>query len=155
MAKVNDSSTWGSYHDALGALNSGMYSGLGFVLTESDPYGFIDLDDTKGDQGNADRQLRIYNEFVSYAERSPSGTGLHIIIKGSIPSGRKRSSIEVYSNLRFMTMTGNVFRNEEIKDYDALFNALWSQMGKGPNAAAYYAGLDEAKRDDSEVMEMA
>lgn len=155
MAKVNDSSTWGSYHDALGALNSGMYSGLGFVLTEADPYGFIDLDDTKGDQGNADRQLRIYNEFVSYAERSPSGTGLHIIIKGSIPSGRKRSSIEVYSNLRFMTMTGNVFRNEEIKDYDALFNALWSQMGKGPNAAAYYAGLDEAKRDDSEVMEMA
>lgn len=155
MAKVNDASTWGTYHDALGAFNTGMYSGIGFVLSKADPYGFIDLDDTKGDDTKMQRQIKVYTEFNSYAERSPSGTGLHIIVKGGIPSGRKRSSIEIYSDLRFMTMTGNIYRNEPIKDYDSLLNALWSQMGQGASAVAYYAGLDKAKRTNEEVLDMA
>lgn len=155
-AAVNDPSSWCSFDQAVSCLKGcDWYSGLGFVLTEADPYGFIDLDDTKGDQIAQDRQLKIYNEFDSWAERSPSGTGLHIIIKGSIPSGRKRSYIEIYSNLRFMTMTGDVYRNSEIKDYHELLNALYEQMGEGRNASAFYAGLEHAKLTDDEILNIA
>ena len=43
-ASVTEPDHWGSFADACEALNSGMYSGLGFVLTRDDPFGFIDLD---------------------------------------------------------------------------------------------------------------
>ena len=156
LASVTDPNTWASFDEAAHALtNSSMYSGIGFVLTEADPFAFIDLDDTKGDQTALDRQVKIFNEFDSYAERSPSGSGLHIIVKGALPSGRRRSHIEVYSSARYMTMTGGIYRNAPIKDCNELLNVLWSQMGSGSVAAAVYAGVAEAKESDEEVLARA
>ena len=156
LASVTDPNTWASFDEAAHALtNSGMYSGIGFVLTEADPFAFIDLDDTKGDQTALDRQVKIFNEFDSYAERSPSGSGLHIIVKGALPSGRRRSFIEVYSSARYMTMTGDIYRNAPIKDCGELLNVLWSQMGSGSVATAVYAGVAEAKESDEEVLARA
>ena len=156
LASVTDPATWASFDEVSHALkSSGMYSGIGFVLTEADPFAFIDLDDTKGDQIGLDRQVKIFNEFDSYAERSPSGNGLHIIVKGSLPSGRRRSHIEVYSSARYMTMTGDIYRNAPIKDCGELLNVLWSQMGSGSVAAAVYAGVAEAKESDEEVIARA
>jgi hypothetical protein len=155
-AKVNDPSSWGSYEQCVEILkNPGWFDGLGFVLTDHDPYAFIDLDSTKGDQTAIDRQMKIYTEFDSYAERSPSGDGLHIIVKGSIPSGRKRSSIEIYSNLRYMTMTGDVYRDSEIKDHNDLLNALHDQMATNNQNGKIYAGLAEQKDTDEAVFNMA
>jgi len=156
LASVTDPATWASFDEAAHCLTkSGMYNGLGFVLTEADPFAFIDLDDTKGDAAALDRQVKIYNEFDSYAERSPSGNGLHIIVKGSLPSGRRRSHIEVYSSARYMTMTGDIYRNAPIKDCGELLNILWSQMGSGSVAAAVYAGVAEAKETDEEILARA
>lgn len=155
LASVTDSNTWATFDEAVNALSSGRFNGLGFVLTESDPYVFIDLDDTKGDQTALDRQMKIYNEFDSYAERSPSGSGLHIIVKGSLPSGRRRSSIEIYSSARYMTMTGDVYRNAPIREYNELINVLYGQMGHGSVAVAHYAGLAEAKETDEQVINRA
>lgn len=157
LASVTNPQAWGTFEQAVHATQNEMmgYSGIGFVLTENDPFAFIDLDNTEGDDKALDRQLKIYNEFDSYAEKSPSGTGLHIIVKGTIPQGRKRSKIEVYSNQRFMTMTGNVYRDEPIKDYHDALNALWNQMGSGNVANVVYAGLAEAKDSDEDVIAMA
>jgi hypothetical protein len=156
LAKTNAPETWCSFDEALQVLkNHNWYNGIGFVLTENDPYAFIDLDDTKGDQIATDRQIKIYNEFCSFAERSPSGKGLHIIIKGEIPSGRKRSFIEIYSQGRFMTMTGDVYRGEQINNYNDLLNALYEQMGEGRNAALFYAGLEKASSTDERILEIA
>jgi putative DNA primase/helicase len=42
-----------------------------------------------------------------YQEVSPSGTGVHIIVKGKLPEGRsRRGKIEAYSRERFFTFTG-------------------------------------------------
>lgn len=153
LASVTDPSTWGSFDDAMQALSkSNWFSGIGFVLTENDPYAFIDLDDTKGDQSATDKQLRIYQEFDSYAEKSPSGKGLHIIVKGKLESGRRRSNIEIYSSQRYMTMTGDVYRNKPIVDYNELLNVLWGQMGNGSVAATVYAGLAEQKDSDEVII---
>lgn len=165
-ASVNDSTTWCSYDNAVLAVKNGMWNGIGFVLTEHDPYGFIDLDEPKQPNGQPlepdeyqirmDRQHKIYQEFDSYAELSPSGKGLHIIVKGSVESGRKRSSIEVYSNLRFMTMTGNVYGTAKpIRDHHETLNILWSEMGKGKEAAMYYAGLENPTETDDVVIQTA
>lgn len=154
-ADVNRTETYSTFDQAVNALNSGFYSGIGFMLTQNDPFTFIDLDDTKGNQTDYERQLKLYNETKSYAELSPSGSGLHIIVKGSLPSGRRRSCIELYSNQRFMTMTGNVFRNAPIFDENDLVNAIYQQMGEGKNAIAFYAGLEHAKLKDDEVLQIA
>lgn len=155
LASVTDPNTWAGFDECVNAMSSGWYAGIGFVLTENDPYSFIDLDDTKGDQTALYRQIKIFNEFNSYAERSPSGSGLHIIVKGTIPSGRRRSFIEVYSSLRYMTMTGDVYRNAPINDCNELLNVLWGQMGQGSVAVAHYAGLAEAKETDEQVYNRA
>lgn len=152
LASVTDSSTWATYDEAIAAFEHGGYSGIGFVLSEDDPYAFIDLDDTKGDQVAFDRQLKIYNEFESYAEKSPSGNGLHIIVKGGIQSGRRRSFIEVYSSHRYMTMTGDVYRDSPIRDHNELLQVLWSQMGAGNQAGIHYAGLAAATESDEQVI---
>lgn len=156
LASVSDPNTWATFDQACHAAStSNWYDGIGFVLTEADPFAFIDLDDTKGDQTALDRQIKIYNEFDSFAERSPSGSGLHIIVKGSLPSGRRRSFIEIYSSGRYMTMTGDIYRDAPIKEQNELLNVLWSQMGSGNQAAAVYAGLAEAKETDEVVIQRA
>lgn len=151
-AKVNDSNTWGTFDQCLALLNEGAnYSGMGFVLTESDPFAFIDLDDTKGDDAAVQAQMRIYESFPSYSEISPSGNGLHIIVKGCVPSGRKRSKVEVYSDLRFMTVTGNVYRNEAIRDHNELLNKLWAEMGKNVQACGIDPKAPQTHTDEEVI----
>lgn len=156
-ASVDKPETWATFAEVCAAFKNQSlgYSGIGFVLTEADPFTFIDLDDSNGDQTAIDRQTKIFTEFDSYAEKSPSGKGLHIIVKGSVPSGRRRSFIEIYSGLRYMTMTGDVYRNAPIKNCQSLLTSLWEQMGHGSIATQVYAGLAEAKETDEEIIAQA
>jgi putative DNA primase/helicase len=46
----------------------------------------------------------------SYTEFSPSGEGVRIFVRGSLPSGiagKKRGNIEAYSSGRYLTVTGH------------------------------------------------
>jgi hypothetical protein len=150
-ASVSNRASWATYDDAIAALNEGGYSGLGFVLTYDDPYTFVDLDDAHGDEDIFARQQKVFSELASYAERSPSGTGLHIICKGRVgPPGRKRAQIEVYSGDRFMTMTGEVYRDAPIVDCQETLSILWQQLG-GP-AQIHFYGADQAQRDEDGVI---
>jgi len=167
LMSVTDPSTWATFDEAVSAVtNTDWYAGIGFVLSEQDPFCFIDLDDPYALNANGtpkhkdpkqilDRQITIYNEFQSYAERSPSGKGLHIIVRGAVKSGRRRSAVELYSSERYLTMTGEVYRNLPIVDYHELANSLWKQMGEGKQAIAFYAGLEQAKYSDEEVIRIA
>lgn len=158
-ASVSDPSTWVSFEEALSVVS--YYSGLGFVLSIDDPFTFIDLDEPKGHltaeekQVITDRQIKIYQEFNSYSEVSPSGKGLHIIVKGKVASGRKRSSIEIYSDKRFMTMTGNVYNPVDIQDKQVLLSILWEQMASGSTSAVCYAGDDVERYKDDEIIQQA
>lgn len=156
LASVTDASTWASFDAARHIFEShDWYDGIGFVLAETDPFVFIDLDDTKGDEKKLAAQIAIYNSFDSYAERSPSGTGCHIIVKGNLPSGRRRGGVEIYSSLRYMTMTGDVIRTSAINDQSAQAMKLWEDLGGGPSVAAFYAGLSEASETNEVVMQRA
>lgn len=152
MASVNDASTWTSFEQAVAAAPQ--YDGIGFVLTKNDPYTFVDLDDTEGNKANFDRQVKIHQEFDSYSERSPSGNGLHIIVKGHIPNGRRRAAVELYSDQRYMTMTGAVFNDKPIAERQNLVQLLWAQMGGGSNTSLY-DGSTPALLTDEQVIERA
>lgn len=157
LASVTDPSTWSTFDEAVNAVAnvSLHYSGIGFVFTDTDPYAFIDLDDPKGDQATYERQLKVYHEFDSYSEISPSGKGLHIIVKGHIPAGRRRSDIEVYSSLRYATMTGNVYQGKTtINERQSLLQLLWTQMGGGV-AQSVYHGDDIERLSDDDVIKRA
>ena len=107
-ASSTDLLTWVTFQEALEAYENGEYAGLGFVFSSADPYTGIDLDNCVDENGEiADWALEIVRYFDSYTERSATGTGLHIIVRGEIPN-RRKGEVEVYSSKRFFTVTGHV-----------------------------------------------
>jgi primase-polymerase (primpol)-like protein len=108
-ASSTDLLTWSTFEKACEALETGEYSGLGFVFSSGDPYTGIDLDNCVEQEAGEVAQwaLEIVRYFDSYTELSATGTGVHIIVRGDVPN-RRKSGIEVYSSKRFFTMTGHV-----------------------------------------------
>jgi len=154
-ANVNDPTTWGNFDDAVKVVssNSHMYAGIGFVLTDNDPFTFIDLDVAQGEQPTTDQEL-IFKEFDSYTEYSPSGNGVHIIVKGKVPTGRRRGTVEVYSSLRYMTMTGNVIRKSPIMQRNELINTLWAEMSGAKPESIFIESAPQTE-EDSEIIKSA
>ncbi len=161
MANVNDPETWVTFKEACAAIG---YDGIGFVFSDNDDYTFIDLDNCRFNsnsdvnvnyQIDINRQIKIFNEFESYSEISPSGDGLHIIVKGKVKSGRRRSFIEIYSSQRYATFTGNVYKHTKIKNCQNLLTQLWEQIGSGPVATNLYQGDNVERIDDNDVIEQA
>lgn len=108
-ARTDDSGTWGSYDQAIGA--SKRYKGIGFVIAPDDPYCVVDLDDCVDADGNISPDAaRIVRSLNSYSEFSLSGRGIHIICRAAKPGPRCRTNkfpgIEIYDNRRFLVMTG-------------------------------------------------
>src|SRR5436190_2588437 len=128
-ADVTNPATWSDYETAVNAAKHPNVNGIGFVLTKEAGLTFIDLDHTDDEQERAIQQ-KIVASFPGYAEISPSGSGLHIIVSGVIPEGRRRQHIEMYSSERYMTLTGNVWRDEPIKQADhTTLHTLWEELG--------------------------
>lgn len=151
LASVTDPHTWADFETAV--RSSSNFSGIGFVLSDRDPFSFIDLDAT--DKEDFIRhQSEIYSAFDSYSERSPSGKGLHVICKGSVPSGRRRNSVELYSSDRYMTVTGDVFADKPIAERQSLLHALWQDMGKVNGIVINFDDQPETKTD-REIFESA
>lgn len=134
LARVNDPSTWGTFKEVVGYLEetaADPEAGAGFVFTEADEVVAIDLDHMVEATitGTGEVQIRwlLGSEPVQellrtaplgrsgYAEVSPSGTGVHIFIRGRLPAGvnHKRvldeasgMKLEVWDSRRYVTITG-------------------------------------------------
>jgi len=106
-ASSTDSLTWRSFEEAVQALETGRYSGIGFVFSSGDPFAGVDLDDCRDPETGELEEwaAKIVEAFGSYAEVSQSGTGVHIIVMGKAPN-KKRGKVEAYSSERYFTMTG-------------------------------------------------
>lgn len=142
LASVTNPTDWGTFNEVTARVEAGQAAGVGFVLTESDPFAFIDLDVNDGQQPSAEQQ-EILKRFEGYAETSLSGRGLHIVVRGAVPSGRRRGNVEVYSSGRYMTMTGNIFRPGAILDQNAKLGELWTQLGSGNHTEVTGAALSD------------
>lgn len=146
---------WSAFDDVCEVFKSGHYSGIGFVFTVNDPFVFVDLDKAP-DQLTMDRQLKVFQTLNSYSELSPSDEGLHIIAKGHhLPNGRKRHSIEIYSDGRYATFTGKIYNGVGIQERRDEIISLWEQLGEGSPQQYIYQGDVEEKLSDEEVIRIA
>jgi putative DNA primase/helicase len=116
LARANDPRTWGSYQEAKAAWGRQpqRYDGVGYMFCR-DVTG-IDFDHCVHADGTIDAWAqRWIARLASYAEYSPSGTGVHILVRGTIPRGMRRclpgaprlgAAIEMYCERRYFTITG-------------------------------------------------
>ena len=110
-ASTSDPKTWGTLEEAAVRCATDSLAGVGFVFTEGDPFAGVDLDNCRNPAtGELEAWAkRIVDAFDSYTEVSPTGTGVKIIVRGELPSGRnRRGPVEMYDSGRFFTLTGDV-----------------------------------------------
>ena len=106
-AACNRPSTWGAFSQASETCTRKEYDGLGFMLGDG-VFG-IDIDHCLSDGQPNELAREIINRVPTYAEISPSGTGLHLLALGSLPNGnrgRRKGALEIYGEGRYFTVTG-------------------------------------------------
>lgn len=109
-AASNNPETWGTAAEAWAAKKRHGWAGIGFVFTIGAGVVGIDLDDCFDEDGRLnDTARQIVQMLNSYTERSPSGRGLHILACGTIPHSVKTAGFEMYAELRYFTVTGDVY----------------------------------------------
>lgn len=114
-ASSTKAKNWRSYTAAVLHLENDFFDGIGFVFTGSQ-YSGIDIDGCIGEDGSLLDVAKDVLELLpaSYTEKSVSGHGLHIIVKGKLPDGCDGFKVdalglEVYSEKRYFTMSGDVY----------------------------------------------
>ena len=113
-ASSTDLMTWRTFSEALAAYEAGEppYDGIGFVFCSADPFVGIDLDgcrdrETGAVEGWAQELISSVRE--GYIEISPSGTGIHVIVEGTVRGGgMRKDKVEMYGRDRFFTITGRI-----------------------------------------------
>jgi hypothetical protein len=148
---------------------TGKFDGFGFVTSKTDPYVLIDLDHVIDGTGvTADWAQEIVSAAKregGYIERSPSGTGYHIIGRGrQLENGSKKNDAEIYTSGRFFTITGDVVSSPdgalgELGDTTALVrarinsvppkSAINTHAGNGARSAAHDTQMDDALIDQA------
>lgn len=131
-AKSNDPETWASFGEVVRLAER--YDGIGFMLGMS-PYVGVDVDhclDTAEKKMRAEQLVRDCN---TYAEISPSGTGLHIIGKADLEKGFRSGGIEVYPSGRYFTVTGNSFGKVlPVGNIQGVVDRLQKSLGRSSTA---------------------
>lgn len=108
--------TWASFHTSHERLQEGYADWLGFVFNDNGIVG-IDIDDGYDSDGFLSYLATdIIGNCKSYTEKSKSGRGFHILLKGDIPFSGKNNlkGVEIYKQSRYFIMTGDVMLYDTI-----------------------------------------
>lgn len=110
-AMANNAATWGTYDLAFRVWerNPDKYAGVGFEFVREQRITGIDLDKCIDEAGNISLYARnLIKRFNSYTEISPSGRGIHILVRGIVPKNLGPDGlIEIYDHSHYFTMTSN------------------------------------------------
>lgn len=135
QASSTDSTTWGTLGQAVQRYvahrEDEKLNGIGFVFSPFDPFTGIDLDGCRdSDTGELTQASQFLIEKInSYTESSPSGTGVHIIVKAKIPAGKKKSDIEMYCESRYFCFTGRtVWKNPKVENRQKEVTELYASV---------------------------
>jgi len=124
-ASSTNPASWSSYEDAVASVEEGYYDHIGFVFNDNGIIG-IDIDTGFDDEGFLSViAADIIGKCQSYTEKSKSGRGFHILLKGTLPFRGKNNlkGVEIYQTARFFIMTGDtllydsIVENQEAIDY--------------------------------------
>jgi hypothetical protein len=136
-ARSNDPTTWGSYSDAVAAVEAGKADGIGYMLKDSN-IGAIDLDhcvDTESTKLETWAEQLCSEANGAYQEITVSGAGLRIIGTVSGPETHRKftfdrntgAGIELYRNTaRYITISGlQLGECAELPPLDAFIDTLF------------------------------
>jgi primase-polymerase (primpol)-like protein len=142
-ASTTSDSHWHDFDQAAEILTKypGRYSGMAYRFIKSDATTGIDLDDVL-DAGGAVKECArgVIERFSdTYMEVSPSGKGVKIWARGSIPSNvpgiaiGAGASIEMYDHARYFTLTGQVFNGAplQLEHHEEDLLALHKRLTEG------------------------
>lgn len=125
QASSTDPSTWSTFQEAVMSVGCGNYDYIGFVFNANGIVG-IDIDVGYDDDGFlTDIASDIIGRCKSYTEKSKSGRGVHILLKGTLPFKGKNNlkGVEIYQQSRYFITTGDVIvydtivENQDAIDY--------------------------------------
>lgn len=120
LAESNNEATWSDFASVERRYQKPGYDGIGFVFAQGGGLCGIDLDGCRDKNGNvADWAREIVLAFGTYAEVSPSETGVKLFCLGKLPfatgkrisvnvdaMGDKQPGIELYDHGRYFAVTG-------------------------------------------------
>lgn len=147
LASPTDPATWGTLEDALAALQSGAYNGIGFTFSEQDPFVGIALNRCVHDNHRIDyRQDQFIRRIRSYAEYCARNSA-HLLVKAKLPvTTRKHDNIEIFNSGHTMSLTlkhipGTPLTIEDRQaELDALLQALSSPPAEKPTPSTRQPG---------------
>lgn len=140
-ASSTDPDTWSNFESARHSVEIGEYAFVGFVFNDNGIVG-VDIDDGYDKDGFlSPLAVDIIGKCKSYTEKSKSGRGVHILLKGDLPFKGKnnRNGVEIYKTARYFIMTGDtllydtIIENQEAIDYivDKYFPEMRESDNKG------------------------
>jgi hypothetical protein len=106
-ASCTDATTWRTFAEAVDAVFGGEADGI--EIATGDGLTGIDLDACRDPEtGDIEPRARnIIDRLNSYTELSPSGRGIRIFARGTLPPrGRKNGRVEMYDGNHFLSVTG-------------------------------------------------
>ena len=139
--------TWSSFETARDSVVNGKYDHIGFVFNDNGIVG-VDIDDGYDHDGFISPLASdIIGKCKSYTEKSKSGRGFHILLRGNLPFKGKnnRNGVEIYKTARYFIMTGEtllydtIIDNQEAIDYivDKYFPEMRDSENKSINPRIY------------------
>ena len=164
-AKSTDPGTWAGFHSAAHAANAAvkageLVDGLGFVFDGDGVFG-LDLDHCRDIESGllTDAAREVLSHFPTYAEVSPSGTGVKLIGRGSLPgTGRKNTAagLEVYDRGRYFTVTGQKLADmpATVEDCSAGLEWLYPLYFPEPTRPGATSAGPDAVLTDADVLDM-
>jgi putative DNA primase/helicase len=141
-------------------------AGVGFVFTADDPYCGVDLDNCIDAENGKLKSWAagLLSQLDSYAETSPSGTGVKVFIKANKPGRRCRKAyqdgeIEIYDRNRFFTVTGDRLQEypSDIKFRQQSLDLVYAFVfgDDEPGAAIAANGRPSPPSDDSSIVALS
>lgn len=129
IANAHCSDIWTDANTAIEiAKKFGTQYGVGFVLTENDPFWFLDIDNCLNENQWSQVAIDLCTLFPDAAtEVSRSGKGLHLIASGTCPSHSCKNNsfnLEFYNTGRFVALTGFGIRGNSGADYSSILPQL-------------------------------
>lgn len=170
LAESDNPDTWSTFECAVSYYDNhkDKVNGIGFFFSENDPYTGIDLDKCIVNGSLTEKAQAILKKFSSYTEKSVSGSGVHIIIRGVKPGDKCRANVqswcnhvEIYDKLRYFVMTGNVLagyhtiksRQKELTEF---YNELFPpKMSKDPQKQQGHRPEPNLNLSDQELINQA
>jgi hypothetical protein len=141
---------------------------VGFVL-DSSRFLLVgwDFDHCIDTEGKLDPQVEIYvRRLDSYTEKSPSKTGLRVLVLGKLPpQDRRIGNVEVYADGRYLTITGDrwvessidIRENQEAIDsvHAEVFAERNARRQRGTSNNTKSGGTNSSNADDVALLDKA